>query len=89
MDFQTFLKIFGFGGDNQSESNLQQLFEIFDKNKVGSFGPDEFEQICESVGERFSRAEIEQMIEYADKDKDNRINFEEFREVVTKEYPPV
>ena len=40
MDFATFLKIFGFSGNNQSESNLQQLFEIFDKKGVGSFGPD-------------------------------------------------
>ena len=56
MDFSTFLKIFGFSGDNQNESNLQQLFEIFDKKGTGYFGPDEFEEVCESVGERFSRA---------------------------------
>ena len=50
---------------------------------------EEFAEICESVGERFSQAEIEQMIEYADKDRDGRINFQEFMEVVTKEYPQV
>jgi Ca2+-binding EF-hand superfamily protein len=42
MDFETFLQIFGFNGDSQSESNLQSLFEIFDKNGVGSFGVEEF-----------------------------------------------
>jgi Ca2+-binding EF-hand superfamily protein len=62
---------------------------MFDKNGVGSFGVEEFGEICESVGERFSQTEIEQMIEYADKDRDGRINFSEFVEVVTKEYPPV
>ena len=68
---------------------MQQLFEVFDKNSLGSFGVEEFAEICESVGERFSQAEIEQMIEYADKDRDGRINFQEFMEVVTKEYPQV
>lgn len=38
MDFETFLQIFGFNGDTQSESSLQQLFEVFDKNNLGSFG---------------------------------------------------
>lgn len=89
MDFQTFLKVFGFNGENQSQSNLKQLFEIFDKNGVGSFSVQEFTEICESVGERFSSVEIEQMIEYADKDRDGRISFEEFVLVVTKEYPAV
>ena len=62
---------------------------MFDKHGQGSFGVEEFAEICESVGERFSQAEIEQMIEYADKDRDGRINFQEFMEVVTKEYPQV
>lgn len=38
MDFETFLKIFGFSGESNSETSLHQLFEVFDKNKVGSFG---------------------------------------------------
>lgn len=42
MDFEAFLKIFGFQGESQGESNLQSLFEIFDKNGVGSFGVEEF-----------------------------------------------
>jgi Ca2+-binding EF-hand superfamily protein len=65
------------------------LFEVFDKNNQGSFGVEEFSEVCESVGERFSPAEIEQMIEYADKDRDGRISFQEFLEVVTKEYPQI
>ncbi len=83
------MKLFGFNGDNQSHSNLKQLFDIFDKNGVGSFGVEEFAEICESVGERFSPVEIEQMIEYADKDRDGRIGFDEFVLIVTKEYPAV
>lgn len=75
MDFETFLKIFGFSGESQTESNLHQLFEVFDKQGVGSFGVDEFAEVCDNVGERFSPAEIEQMIEYADRDKDGRISF--------------
>jgi Ca2+-binding EF-hand superfamily protein len=38
LDFETFLSIFGFSGDTNSEYSLKQLFEIFDKEGVGSFG---------------------------------------------------
>lgn len=38
MDFETFLSIFGFSSDNNSEKSLRQLFEVFDKDKRGSFG---------------------------------------------------
>ena len=75
MDFETFLNIFGFNSESNSESSLQQLFEIFDKNNVGSFGVEEFMEVCENVGERFSVSEIEQMIDFADKDRDSRISY--------------
>lgn len=38
MDFETFLSIFGFSSDNNSEKSLRQLFEVFDKEKTGTFG---------------------------------------------------
>jgi Ca2+-binding EF-hand superfamily protein len=39
MDFGAFLEVFGFSGDGQSEASLGQLFEYFDVNKQGAFGP--------------------------------------------------
>lgn len=40
MDFGAFLDIFGFSGDGNSEASLGQLFEYFDINKQGAFGPE-------------------------------------------------
>lgn len=88
-DFGTFLDIFGFSGDTQSEASLQSVFEAFDTTGSGAFGPEEFEKVAASVGEHFSAAEVDQMIEYADKDRDGVINFDEFVGVVTKVYPKV
>lgn len=50
MDFGVFLGIFGFHGDSNSESSLQQIFDEFDKDGKGIFGPIEFEKVAASVG---------------------------------------
>lgn len=42
MDFGTFLSIFGFNDSGNSEACLQTLFEAFDFNGQGIFGPAEF-----------------------------------------------
>lgn len=89
MDFGAFLDIFGFSGDGNSETSLGQLFEYFDVNKQGAFGPEEFERVAASVGENFSVAEVDQMIDYADKDRDGVINYDEFVNVITKDYPKI
>ncbi len=89
MDFGAFLDIFGFSGEGNSESSLGQLFEYFDFNKNGSFGPEEFEKVAASVGENFSVTEVDQMIDYADKDRDGVINYDEFVNVITKDYPKI
>jgi centrin-1 len=89
IDFASFLDIFGFGGDNNSEASLQTVFDAFDTTGSGSFGPEEFERVAASVGEHFSSAEVDQMIDFADKDRDGVITFEEFVTVVTKVYPKV
>jgi Ca2+-binding EF-hand superfamily protein len=89
MDFGIFLDIFGFGGDGNSEASMGQLFETFDIQRQGSFGPVEFEKVAASVGENFSAAEVDQMIDYADKDRDGGINYDEFINVITKVYPKI
>lgn len=42
IDFSAFLDIFGFGSDSTSESSLQTIFEAFDTQGRGEFGPEEF-----------------------------------------------
>lgn len=58
IDFKAFLEIFGFGGDGNSETTLQSVFEAFDTAGTGSFGALEFEKTAASVGEHFSEAEV-------------------------------
>lgn len=53
LDFATFISIFG-QSENQSEASLQQLYDVFDPNHTNCFGPEDFEKVCESVGERFT-----------------------------------
>ncbi len=50
IDFAAFLDIFGFGGDSNSETTLQTVFEAFDTTGTGAFGPEEFEKVAASVG---------------------------------------
>ena len=89
IDFAAFLDIFGFGSDSTSETSLQTIFEAFDTQGRGEFGPEEFEKTAASVGEHFSSAEVDQIIQYADKDRDGTISFDEFVAIVTKSYPKV
>ena len=88
LDFQTFLDIFG-TQEEKSEQSLQQIYEVFNPNGQSGFGPEDFERVCDTVGERFSPAEVDQMIDYADKDRDGLISYEEFCAVVTRNFPKV
>lgn len=89
IDFSAFLEIFGFGGEETSETSLQAIYDEFDTTHSGSFTAEDFEKAAAKVGEHFSAAEVDQMIDYADKDRDGGISFEEFVNVVTKVYPKV
>ncbi len=88
LDFETFIQIFG-QPETQTEASLHELYEVFDPNGTNCFGPEDFERVCDSVGERFTPQEVDQMIDYADKDRDGGINYEEFVATVTRQYPKV
>lgn len=53
LDFKTFIEIFG-QSEGQTEASLTQLYEVFDPNHTNCFGPEDFEKVCELVGERFT-----------------------------------
>ena len=76
LDFAAFLDIFGFGGDSNNQVTLQAVYDEFDPQGHGGFGPADFERVAGSVGENFSGAEIDQIIEYADKDRDGVISYD-------------
>ena len=85
IDFPTFLQVFGFASEEQSEATSQELFAEFSSGKQ-SFSVDQFHEICERIGEHFSRQEIEAMIQAADANQDGVIDYQEFLDVITKEY---
>ena len=53
LDFAAFIQIFG-QPETQTEASLQQLYEIFDPTGSGCFGAEDFEKVCELVGEKFT-----------------------------------
>jgi hypothetical protein len=53
LDFQTFINIFG-NQEVQSESSLKDLYDLFDPNGTNCFGPEDFERVCDLVGEKFT-----------------------------------
>ena len=85
LDFPTFLQVFGFASEEQSEASNQELFAEFSAGKQ-TFTVDQFHEICERIGEHFSKQEIEAMIQAADANHDGVIDYEEFLDVVTKQY---
>ena len=88
LDFETWLKVFGFGATDTDDS-WGAIYEIFDARGTKCFTTEDFAKACEGVGERFTDMEYEQMIEYADRDHDGGINFDEFISTITRQYPQV
>lgn len=50
IDFAAFLEIFGFGGEENSETSLQSIFEEFDATHSGAFTAEDFEKAAAKVG---------------------------------------
>ena len=89
IDFGTFLSIFGFNENSNSEGTLQSVYEAFDPTGKGMFDATDFERVASSVGEHFTIAEVDQIMEYADRDRDGGITYDEFVTTVTKVYPKI
>ena len=85
IDFPTFLDIFGFSNETNTETSNQDLFSEF-TNGGQTFDSENFKSICERVGEHFSPAEVEAMVQAADANNDGVIDYQEFLDVVTKEH---
>lgn len=48
-------------------ADLQQVFEMFDKNKDGKISCEELGVVLRTLGHRYSQTEVEEMIKNADK----------------------
>ena len=77
IDFDEFLSMMKeMSGD--SEKELLQAFQVFDKNKDGFISVDELRQVMATLGETQSQEEIEEMIKEADQDGDGQVDYNEF-----------
>ncbi|KAJ8309338.1 hypothetical protein KUTeg_014212 [Tegillarca granosa] len=67
-------------GDMDTETELKEAFDVFDKDRSGTLDFDELKNVMASIGQNLTDGEIEAMIRVADKKGDGQINFDEFRE---------
>ncbi|KAE9402549.1 hypothetical protein BT96DRAFT_964719 [Gymnopus androsaceus JB14] len=59
-----------------SEEEIRQAFQVFDKDGNGSISAAELKHVMESLGEKLTDKEVEAMISEADLDGDNQINYD-------------
>ena len=64
--------------DHDTEKNLINAFNVFDKNRDGQIIKDDFRSIINNLGEKLTQSEIEELLKEADLDDDGKIDFNEF-----------
>ena len=62
--------------DNDSEEELKDAFNIFDRDGNGLISPDELRCVMTNLGEKLTDEEVEEMIKEADKDGDGLISYD-------------
>ena len=63
----------------ESQSDLQECFRVFSKDKEGCIPPDELKFVLQNLPTQIHLSEIEEMIETVDKNGDGKISYSEFR----------
>lgn len=59
---------------SDTDSELREAFNIFDRDGSGTINADELRQVMKALGEDLSDAEIDEMIKEADKNGDGSID---------------
>lgn len=62
--------------DSESDKELQEAFQVFDKDSDGFISPVELRFVMMNLGEQLSEQEVTDMIREADIDGDGKVNFE-------------
>jgi len=67
----------------ESDTELQQVFNVFDKNKDGFIDHAELNDMLSRLGERITEEDVTEMIEEADcLDNDGKVSYEEFKAIL-------
>jgi len=68
--------------ETDSEKELLNAFEVFDKDGSGTISSDELRNVLKSLGENLTDAELDEMLQLADKNGDGQIDYEEFAHIM-------
>ncbi|CAF4326298.1 unnamed protein product, partial [Rotaria socialis] len=84
VDFNEFLTIMRQGGSKgESDIELRQIFDIFDKKTDGFIDKDELYDLLVKLGEHITDEDVIEMIEEADCfDNDGKVSYEEFKAIL-------
>ncbi|XP_003372739.1 EF hand domain containing protein [Trichinella spiralis] len=69
--------------DSDSEQELKEAFQVFDKDKDGFISAAELHYVMTNLGEKLTDEEVQEMIREADLDGDGLVNYHEFVKMMT------
>ncbi|GFP96520.1 calmodulin [Phtheirospermum japonicum] len=79
IDFPEFLSLMARKmKDSDSEEELKEAFEVFDKDKDGFISAAELRHVMTNLGEKMTDEDVNDMIREADLDGDGVVSYEEF-----------
>ncbi|WAR19340.1 CALM-like protein [Mya arenaria] len=73
----------------EEQSELQQMFAMFDRNRDGRITHAEMKRALAETGQNVPDSEIESMIREADDNCDGKVSYKEFVATMKKKYPGV
>merc|ERR1712180_540243 len=83
LDFKEFIDLMD--GDclcTNNDTEIEELFQLFDVNKDGFITEKEISGVLKSLGEKVRKKDIRKMIKAGDKNKDKQISFNEFKDMI-------
>ena len=77
------MKLRMLGDAADAQSNLRDVFNVFDANGNGFIDRNDLRNLMKKLAQDLTEEEIEQIMEEVDQDRDDKISFDEFRTLVT------
>ncbi|OEL35348.1 Calmodulin [Dichanthelium oligosanthes] len=71
--------------DTDSEEELRESFEMFDKDRDGYISAAELRHMMANLGEKLTDEEVDDMIREADTDGDGLVSYEEYKRMMLSE----
>merc|ERR1712194_882725 len=72
--------------ERNSKEEIDRVFNLFDKDRNGTFEGDELSKVCKELGEDMPEEDVRELIQRMDLDKDGVVNSDDFYNVITKKY---